>query len=226
MNTRCNSLWQYPNKNINDGEWYGNKPVGHNGLSKMMVEISKEAELSEIYTNHCIRSTCVTALAQAGVEATRICTVTGHKNVQSLESYMRSSSEEQKEELSSILFNYGNSVKKYGNSVKKSASTNSQSESDSRQLCDVPMVHVNDVQPECDHSRPMSSTSDAGDMQPCRPIIEYPEEEHVKTTGVLNYMTNQVKYVDHKSLSNACYGMFAGAQIYGSAKIEVNLNVR
>ena len=43
-------------------------PVGKNTLSKMMKTICKKAGLETEYTNHCIRTTSITALHRAGTD--------------------------------------------------------------------------------------------------------------------------------------------------------------
>ena len=69
----------------------------------MMKKISKRLNLSRIYTNHCIRATCVTMLSAHGLEARHIMRVTGHKSESSLRSYDNDNSEKQKRLISSIL---------------------------------------------------------------------------------------------------------------------------
>ena len=62
----CKALFQTPNKattkNINFAStrhWYRNEPMEKNTISKMMERIAIKAELSERYTNHCIRASTV-----------------------------------------------------------------------------------------------------------------------------------------------------------------------
>lgn len=52
-------LWQRPKKNVSpfDNVWYENQVLGHNTLGDMMATISRDAKLSRIYTNHCIKVT-------------------------------------------------------------------------------------------------------------------------------------------------------------------------
>ena len=91
-----------------DGEpWYENRPIGVNYLSKMMKVMSEDAKLSKMYTNHCLRATSATVLADAGVEARDICAVTGHHNAGSLKSYVTATSLEKRSKMSNILHNYG-----------------------------------------------------------------------------------------------------------------------
>ena len=53
-----------------------------------MTRMSKSANLSKSYTNHCTRATVATDLNRQGVDLLKIMSVTGHRNVKSLESYM------------------------------------------------------------------------------------------------------------------------------------------
>ena len=55
--------------------------MGKNTISKMMERISIKAELSEWYTNHCIRASTVTSLFQRVVDARKICAITKHKDI-------------------------------------------------------------------------------------------------------------------------------------------------
>ena len=54
-----------------------------------MRNLSKAAQLSQVYTNHCLRATTVRHLKEAGVEDRTICEVSGHKNPASLAAYDR-----------------------------------------------------------------------------------------------------------------------------------------
>ena len=58
-------------------------------MGRMMVNLSEAAELSARYTNHYVRATVITRLKRAGVEYRQICSVSGHKNIQSLQVYDR-----------------------------------------------------------------------------------------------------------------------------------------
>ena len=69
--------------------WYSKSPVGINTIGKFMPTISKQAKLSKIYTNHCIRATCVTTLRDSGCPSRDIKSVTGHKSDASIELYSK-----------------------------------------------------------------------------------------------------------------------------------------
>ena len=85
LNENCNALFQYPNEE-NDG--FDHKPIGKNTIGEMMKEIAKDAQLSCVYTNHCIRKTTVTGLRRQGFELDKIQNVTKHKNLDSLKHYL------------------------------------------------------------------------------------------------------------------------------------------
>lgn len=109
LNPQCEAFYQRPKRRVSlsDAVWYENVPVGHNTLGNMMKVISKEAELSKIYTNHSIRATAIVALNNAGVEDRVICSLSGHRNAQSLRSYCSDASSGQKRQMTSILTNHG-----------------------------------------------------------------------------------------------------------------------
>ena len=109
LNPKCEKFFQKPRNFAaeDDTVWYENKPVGINTMGKMMKTISEEAKLSTIYTNHSIRATTATVLAQAGVESRNICAVTGHKNESSLKSYISAPTMGQRDTMSNILHHYG-----------------------------------------------------------------------------------------------------------------------
>ena len=69
--------------------WYTRSPVGVNTIGKFMPTISVIAKLSKVYTNHCIRATCVTTLRNAGCQVNDIKSVTGHKSTASIDSYSK-----------------------------------------------------------------------------------------------------------------------------------------
>ena len=58
-------------------------------LGDMMKQISTEANLSRVYTNHFIRATAVTILDKSGFEARHIITVSGHRNESSIRAYSK-----------------------------------------------------------------------------------------------------------------------------------------
>jgi hypothetical protein len=112
LNPKCNSLFQRPKtlkKPALEEIWYENKSLGVHSLETMMKSISTDAKLSQTYTNHCLRATTTTILGHAGVDGRNICSVTGHKNLQSLESYIREPTMDQRKEMCTILHKFGKS---------------------------------------------------------------------------------------------------------------------
>ena len=85
--------------------WFGKQKMGKNKVGNMMKQISKEACLSKIYTNHCLRATTATILARSGVQDRDIAMVTGHKNVASLQHYVNAPTTKKMKSLSSIWHN-------------------------------------------------------------------------------------------------------------------------
>ena len=102
-----NDFFQQARSGSSDEIWYNGRPIGTNTLAKFMPNISREASLSRMYTNHCIRATSITVLSANGVDATDIIGVTGHKTIQSLLPYQRKVGDEKRRGMSNILSNYG-----------------------------------------------------------------------------------------------------------------------
>ena len=94
LHPSLNLLWQRPKAHDNfsecDSVWYFNSPLGKT--------ISVDCNLSEEYTNHCIRSTAVSVLDN-NVEAWHIMRVSGHKSESSIRSYSRQLTESKMREI-------------------------------------------------------------------------------------------------------------------------------
>ena len=89
---------------FSDKFWYAQKQVvGKNMLASMMKTISADAGLSSVYTNHCLRATCVTQLHNKGFSVSDIQTVTGHKRPDSVQRYIKQIGSEKKRKLSHAL---------------------------------------------------------------------------------------------------------------------------
>ena len=64
LSSEVDCFWQKPAiKTVTEETvcWYEKVPVGKNTLATKMKTLSVEANLSAIYTNHCLRATCITA---------------------------------------------------------------------------------------------------------------------------------------------------------------------
>ena len=64
LNPECSAFFQQPKSKFkfDDPIWYTKIPLGMRALGFLMRLISKEAHLSQIYTNHSIKRTCVAVL--------------------------------------------------------------------------------------------------------------------------------------------------------------------
>ena len=104
LNPACNAFFQTP-KSVapSTGPWYKKCPVGVNILGTMMPEISKTAKLSRVYTNHCLRATCITILDKTGFASREICQVSGHRNEGSIASYVGRVSDDRKHDMSNSV---------------------------------------------------------------------------------------------------------------------------
>ena len=96
LNPGIDRLFQRAKMNVSEGDacWYMRSPLGKNLLSAMLKTLSKEAKLSRTYTNHCLRASSITRLKQAGFDDRKIATVSGHKSLDSLKAYDRTSEAE------------------------------------------------------------------------------------------------------------------------------------
>ena len=107
LHPSCPWLYQQPKKitpSTSDSIfWYNNAPLGHNTIGNMMREFSKSAALSKQFTNHSIRATAIRALNNAGTLDRIICSLSGHRNINSIRSYCRDASEQQKRDTSDAL---------------------------------------------------------------------------------------------------------------------------
>ena len=103
-NKSCAAFFQRPFPHqTRDERWYMAIPLGKNSLSTMMSRISKSANLSKAYTNHCIRATSITALNDAGYDSRHIMSVSKHKSECSIRSYCQDASAAQKSKMSATL---------------------------------------------------------------------------------------------------------------------------
>ena len=95
------------NKKLNDDSscqsWYCNAPLGKNMLGNMMKKTSEKAGCAKLYTNHCLRVTCSTALVEsAGFESRDILSVNGHQSEQSRQNYSKKSHERKRQMAASL----------------------------------------------------------------------------------------------------------------------------
>ena len=79
--------------------------MGADRIGKIMKKMAENAKLCGKKTNHSARKTMVTTLCKENVPETQIIQLTGHRNLQSLNSYKKASLQQQKE-MSHILSSY------------------------------------------------------------------------------------------------------------------------
>ena len=104
----CEAFFQRPkSKYSRNGIWYDNVPEGKILLSIKMSRISRKTGCSEVYTNHCLRTTATTVLAHAGIEQNYICAVTGHQSVDTIRQCVKEPSRVPGVNMSKILHGYG-----------------------------------------------------------------------------------------------------------------------
>ena len=110
LNEDCQSFYQRPNPKYSESEggcWYLPAPLGIRKLQNMMSRLSQNAELSSVYTNHCVRAACVTTLMNSGYDPITVTRLSGHRNVASVMSYCRDATDDAKrcmgESLTSAL---------------------------------------------------------------------------------------------------------------------------
>jgi len=94
LNPNSDRLWQYAKGAFleNEDSWFTAKPIGRHGIEKFMASISSFCHLSKRYTNHCIRVTCISQLADHFSE-NEVKSVSGHNSLGSLGIYKRLSDE-------------------------------------------------------------------------------------------------------------------------------------
>lgn len=82
-----------PKKSIKLGEeeWYHDRPIGHNTLRTMLSKMCERVGLKGHKTNHSLRATLATRLHNANVDEQVSMEMTGHKSVQGIRQYKRTS---------------------------------------------------------------------------------------------------------------------------------------
>ena len=85
-----------------DSPWFSNTPVGKNKLNVMVKDMCAEAGISSNFTNHSLREYGATTLFRAGVSEKLIQQRTGHRSIEALRQYERTS-ETQLVDISNIM---------------------------------------------------------------------------------------------------------------------------
>ena len=102
INCKSQAFYLQPLQTPRESCWYSDMPLGHNKLNKAVASICKEAGIVGFKTNHSLRATTATRLYQAGIDEQIVMDHTGHKSVDGIRSYKRTS-ETQRKNVSNIL---------------------------------------------------------------------------------------------------------------------------
>ncbi len=91
INPAFGQLWQKPKKSahMSDQIWFDKVPVGITKLGNFMKDLSQQAALSAVFTNHSICATCITNLDQACYESRHIMAVSSHKSESMLKTHQQ-----------------------------------------------------------------------------------------------------------------------------------------
>ena len=97
-----NVFYFKPLQNPTADTWFSARPIGHNTLEHTVARLCSAAGIQGFRTNHSLRATAATRLYQAGVDEQLIMETTGHRSLEGVRSYKRTS-DDQKQVLSDIL---------------------------------------------------------------------------------------------------------------------------
>ena len=97
-----NVFYFQPLKNPTPDCWFSKKPIGHNALDGTVARLCQGAKIPGYRTNHSLRATAATRLFHASVDEQLIMERTGHRSLEGVRSYKRTS-DDQREALSDIL---------------------------------------------------------------------------------------------------------------------------
>ena len=81
---------------------YAAQPIGHDKLNGTVARICKAAGVPGFKTNHSLRATAATRLYHAGIDEQIIMETTGHRSLDGVRSYKRTSAQQRKS-ISDIL---------------------------------------------------------------------------------------------------------------------------
>ena len=100
----ASAFYLQPATHPTDKQWYTLKPVGHNSITKTISRLCKSAGIGGYKTNNSLRATAATRLYESGVDEQMVMEVTGHRSLEGVRSYKRTSGLQRKV-LSDILNN-------------------------------------------------------------------------------------------------------------------------
>ena len=97
-----NAFYLQPSRSPTDTCWYTRQPLGHSTLSGTVSRLCKQAGIQGYKTNHSLRATATTRLYESGVEEQQIMERMGHRSLEGVRSYKRTS-DKQRQALSDVL---------------------------------------------------------------------------------------------------------------------------
>lgn len=97
-----NGFYLQPSRSPTDTCWYTKQPIGKTKLGDTVPRLCTQAGIEGHKTNHSLRATAATRLYQSGVDEQQIMERTGHRSLEGVRSYKRTS-RQQREALSDIL---------------------------------------------------------------------------------------------------------------------------
>ena len=98
------SFYLNPLRKPRNSCWYSTTPVGRNKLAKAVSNMCKTGGIHGYKTNHSLHATAATRLYASGIDEQLVMERTGHRSIEGVRSYKRTSME-QLEEVSDILSN-------------------------------------------------------------------------------------------------------------------------
>ena len=98
----ANSFYLQPSRTPTDTCWYTRQPLGHSTLGGTVARLCKQAGIEGYKTNHSLRATATTRLYESGVDEQQIMERTGHRSLEGVRSYKRTS-DKQRQALSDVL---------------------------------------------------------------------------------------------------------------------------
>ena len=164
LNPKSNYFFQHISSKksaLTEQYWYNGKRMGVNAIGGLMKHISKDSELSRIYTNHCIRATSVTVLSSEGHEANDIIVISGHKNPSSLIQYTLKVGDEKRRKMSKSLTAYIKGEKKSIPDSTVSVPPERSPETEDKSTVLVPTAQISTVNPPVSVATAQTSTVSA-----------------------------------------------------------------
>ena len=89
-----NVFYFKPLKNPTTDTWFSARPIGHNTLEHTVARLCSAAGIQGFRTNHSLCATAATRLYQAGVDEQLIMETTGHRSLEGVRSYKRTSEDQ------------------------------------------------------------------------------------------------------------------------------------